>query len=531
MEEITARLEEWQKEQLQEVADGMLKIYRTLARMQFIDDHIIEEGPHDLENMLSVYRELNIDDSIIYLYSILPYVNEKVGFFQRGETLDLRDENDMDEARNPMYDDDSPLRPWMTALSSISNHDVALIYDAERHVIGMFAQEYSGSTDPRIRSPSPYESSNDGVEDPSGSPGEDDDLRDDTSEKSNNESRGGSANDEEAEGSSSADEDEESTEENIWDDMDARSAPKVLRDVVRWYENLTELPLNEDKGEWDPEFIRPLYLKYGWPSADFDAEGFLVEKRIREAVKEVEEDQEKEKDYEGDLEIQLRGQVEQNEGEWGLRYDQDIIDRTSDLETEWKSRYRMHKMGRIRINLAKRIQENREKSEKMPKDDSTLTEQQVVLAKLNEDLDNAQERLESLTRVADKTEGTDTRSRNKRKETEETEKELRIYKKAYQKYKSDEDVTPMARPSYYCDETDMRARLWQLVTSLETSKEEAEALKEFIAGMPEDVKEARKEAESSLSSLENRSQMTEQQINTFEDKLRGVGYVGWPLKR
>ncbi|KAH7369219.1 hypothetical protein B0T11DRAFT_278433 [Plectosphaerella cucumerina] len=73
LESIATRLAA-QKAQLHEVADGMLRVYRTLVRMQYLQESWIVEGPHDLTSALPTCARLRLDDSIIYLYSILPYV-------------------------------------------------------------------------------------------------------------------------------------------------------------------------------------------------------------------------------------------------------------------------------------------------------------------------------------------------------------------------------------------------------------------------------------------------------------------------
>jgi hypothetical protein len=64
-----------QKAQLHEVADLMLEIYRTLARMRYLDSSWIYEGPHNIDALLPMYHSCGLDASIIYLYSILPYID------------------------------------------------------------------------------------------------------------------------------------------------------------------------------------------------------------------------------------------------------------------------------------------------------------------------------------------------------------------------------------------------------------------------------------------------------------------------
>lgn len=107
----------------------MLEIYRTLVRMRYLDASWICEGPHDIEALVPTYHSYGLDDAVIYLYSILPYVGTAgatyLDFFQGGEFADFRKEEDVKQGRGPFYegDEDSQLPPYMTTLSSLlSNH-------------------------------------------------------------------------------------------------------------------------------------------------------------------------------------------------------------------------------------------------------------------------------------------------------------------------------------------------------------------------------------------------------------------------
>ncbi|KAK8083957.1 hypothetical protein PG996_002738 [Apiospora saccharicola] len=64
------------KGRLQQVADLMLDIYKTRAEMRFIDAAAIKPGPHDITHLIPLYQSLKLDPTIIYLYSILPYVDD-----------------------------------------------------------------------------------------------------------------------------------------------------------------------------------------------------------------------------------------------------------------------------------------------------------------------------------------------------------------------------------------------------------------------------------------------------------------------
>jgi hypothetical protein len=144
----------------------------TPGCLQFIEEFDITQGPHDMSELLPFCRDLNVDDSIIYLYSILPYVKGGGDFVCRGAKLDLRDKSDIEQARSPMYanDDEAP-RPWMTGLSSIANHDTTLVYDARRHVIGMYCQEGFDSTDRNLHDQTPSISRDEDVDDTDASVG------------------------------------------------------------------------------------------------------------------------------------------------------------------------------------------------------------------------------------------------------------------------------------------------------------------------------------------------------------------------
>ena len=142
------------KAQLQEVADGMLQVYRTLVRMRYLEPEWIEEGPHALPDDLVAYCRsdaVNLDDAIIHLYSILPYVGPRhiahVDFFQGSYFADFRHKDHILDGRDPLFlaHADEPahdviLRPWMTPLSLCCNHNSVLIYDAKKHVIGIYDQ-------------------------------------------------------------------------------------------------------------------------------------------------------------------------------------------------------------------------------------------------------------------------------------------------------------------------------------------------------------------------------------------------------
>ncbi|OAA38822.1 hypothetical protein NOR_06475 [Metarhizium rileyi] len=106
MDDVVVEAE--QRQQLREVADHMLDIYRTLARMKYIEYDWIVQGPYGISNLVSIYRGFGLHDPVIYLYSILPYIDngslEGVDFYGGGETADFRREEDVEQGRNPTRD-------------------------------------------------------------------------------------------------------------------------------------------------------------------------------------------------------------------------------------------------------------------------------------------------------------------------------------------------------------------------------------------------------------------------------------------
>ncbi|QMW44378.1 hypothetical protein G4B11_007798 [Aspergillus flavus] len=242
-----------QKANLHEVADLMLEIYQTLANMRFLNPAGIIKGPHNIDNVRELYEKLGLDPSITYLYKILPYIDIFVAgqtdFFQGGIFADFRLPEDIEQGRDPFYigpgdddyeDEDGPyMRPWMTALSLVGNHQSVILYDARRHRIWIIDQESWDTTDPAIR-------------------GNADRAVDEDYESG-----------------------ERSANENSFEHVPSRPAGDVLRDIIRWYRSLDILPGGgENSGrEWDGDELplRELYIKHGWPD-DFDGDAFQAER-------------------------------------------------------------------------------------------------------------------------------------------------------------------------------------------------------------------------------------------------------------
>lgn len=297
-----------QKKQLHEVADLMLDIYRTLVRMRYLDSSWIIEGPHNIDDLLPMYQSHGLDASIIYLYSILPYVESawmgRIDFFQGSRFADFRDEANVETARDPFYADceEEAMRPWMTPLSMLGNHRSVIIYSAKNHCIWIHDQESGGSSDHNLYEGRAFlsgeelerfqEESREVAETGGEGEGEDDKEGEDN-EGDDKEVEEDDDEEEDDEGEDDEDEDDEDEEDSdeFYNKDDGRPAPNVLRDIVKWYHELIELPGDGDEAGalWYSEILLPLYPKHGWPSADFDGDAFQVDQVRAAAAKAAKE--------------------------------------------------------------------------------------------------------------------------------------------------------------------------------------------------------------------------------------------------
>ena len=75
-------------------------------------------------------------------------------------------------------------------------------------------------------------------------------------------------------------EEEKRKQEIYWDEIDARPAGNVLRDIIRWYRELVDLPGARDMDVWHQpreDILRALYQKHRWAGENVDGEAFLVD--------------------------------------------------------------------------------------------------------------------------------------------------------------------------------------------------------------------------------------------------------------
>ncbi|KFY41428.1 hypothetical protein V494_03006 [Pseudogymnoascus sp. VKM F-4513 (FW-928)] len=285
--------------QLHEVADLMLDIYHTLVRMRYLDPSWIIEGPHNVDSLIPMYQSYDLDASIIYLYSILPYIEvpdgSRMDFFQGGAFADFRQKEDVERSRDPFYSDeeDEAMLPWMTPLSMLGNHRSVIIYSAKYHRIWILDHESGGSADHNINegflSAEEHERLQEErkkEEESNGGVSEDEEDEEDEEEEEDEEDE------EDDEDGEDEDEDDEDEDNSNWDKDSGRPAGKVLRDIVKWYHELIELPGDGDEAGpvWDKDILLSLYPKHGWPSADFDGDAFQIDQVRAAAVKEIKGD-------------------------------------------------------------------------------------------------------------------------------------------------------------------------------------------------------------------------------------------------
>ncbi|KAF2492869.1 hypothetical protein BU16DRAFT_564176 [Lophium mytilinum] len=231
---------------LQEVADLMDEIYTTLAKMRYMPASAIKRAPHTNPGInLTLAAEYSLDPLVIRLHQLLPYVDktavESPDFIHGGEFADFRAEDDVRQSRDPLYsgwesnggkgdwdgEDGEYIRPWVTPLSLLGNHQSVIIYDARKHRIWIIDQESGESTDWALRD----------VE--AGEP--------------------------------------VSANRMNYDHVPSRPAGDFLRDVVARYVSLEEIPGGGEhsSGFWEEEALRALYRKCGWPGS-FDSDAFEV---------------------------------------------------------------------------------------------------------------------------------------------------------------------------------------------------------------------------------------------------------------
>ncbi|KAK7968829.1 hypothetical protein PG988_007902 [Apiospora saccharicola] len=248
------------KARLQQVADLMLDIYKTRAEMRFIDAAAIKPGPHDITHLIPLYESLKLDPAIVYLYSILPYVDEveagPIEFYMGGTWFNQLNKEQVRAGRDPLCrdpkgrdlsDPTAPyMRPWYTPLSAMDLPRQVIIYDARADQIWTIDHRSRKNEDPGLQSSRALMRAL-GVR---YNLGDESDTTDS----------------------------EDEAVPNDFSQVPARTAVEVLGDINQWFRT-HRVPFEIDL-DWadDDRFGGPLvalYTRHGWPRK-FDGDAFEV---------------------------------------------------------------------------------------------------------------------------------------------------------------------------------------------------------------------------------------------------------------
>ncbi len=400
-----------QKAQLAEVADALLTIYETLVKMRYVDPKALVRGPHELsKDLLSLYEKEGLDPAVIYLYSIMPYINEAEtearDFFQGGAFFSQMKAGDVTQGRDPCYasprgdyheEDGKYIYPWYTPLSNCGNHSPIIIYDAREHRIWIIDQIQRNATDPYYckgwyEGPEGYNKKEE--EETWGDSGEsewsDDGDEDEEDSTEMSDSHGSSefwddegevvppqeldALKEDLAEDVEFDEGFEHVEElSEWERKEAlaikndnsldlirfRPAVDVLRDINQWYMELKELPGQGEYSGWlEPSILKPLYVQNGWLD-QFNGDQFEIDYARAYGKKRAQYDAE---NPIRQLEC-VQGWDEYSKREVA-QHEKKIADAKT-IEEEWQARFELRKSKEIERRNLQDIENNKVKAEKM----------------------------------------------------------------------------------------------------------------------------------------------------------------------
>ncbi|KAK7416173.1 hypothetical protein QQX98_005370 [Neonectria punicea] len=499
-----------------------------------------------------MYRSHGLDDSIIYLYSVLPYVDnagiEGLDFFQGGSFADFRIADDVERGRDPFYagSKEDAMRPWMTPLSMLGNHKCVIIYSAKKQCIWILDQESGHSYDHGLRkslTDSPHnEDSEEGGSgweaeegksggNPSESEGEeggsdgeesgseqvakviDEDAED--SDQERDESEQGTENREEStegddEDGSDNNEDTEDSE-GIYDEADSRPAGEVLRDIVRWYHDLTETPGGgENSGSrWAKEATEPLYRKHGWPRDGFDGDAFLVDLTRVEAARSAEWAAEEPLRKVAELGPLLQGQ----DSGFARRQLQDRLAAAKTVDEEWLVRWELWQFDIRHEREARERLEVEEKAARLCPDgqaqrpeDLPLWELQQLTRENSWQQDNLERVLQDIKNIHQSEEDG---GRAVQLRLQHVKQEASIYQKAYEASKKDaERLCPgktfkLATGFDNVDRQSIADQIQELEQGEELARKEVEDARVWMAQLPDGAEPAKTLAEKNIQEMKS----------------------------
>lgn len=521
----TAGLTPGEKARLHNVADLVLQIYLTLARMRHVDPDTIQRGPHDLSDLYPLFDSLCLDPRVVYLYHILPYLDprraEHVGFVQGARLADFRREADVRCAREAFARLDDPgyvLRPWMTALDGFGERGQVMLYDARRDVVHLLGECAEGSWDRNLEEGQVfekwseekgemvwYEKPVDGREDvplvevvdieawrrahgwymdEDGEEGEQNEEGE--QEEGGREGHNGEEEQEEEEDNEDKDKDDDEGEpeqENYWDEMEARPATRVLQDIVRWYHELVEIPGDcvDCIGEWSAEVVRPLYRRHGWPGEDFDGDAFVVDQaRSKEPeylfwevwrLKQKMEKRVRQREIGAVQRQEKLAAAKTVDKEWAARWEVWIADKDT---AWWKDRVRMAREWKVWGKA-------HEDAEGPP-----LRE----LAEVQRDLEVNKGRLKDLKQSLEAVDNPSSRQQIQL-QILDAEKTTAIMRQAYEATRTDVERAGPGKPLYSLYTTDIEVKQEYLTRTIRGWEREVAEILDWAAQLPDGADEAR----------------------------------------
>ncbi|WPG99961.1 Hypothetical protein R9X50_00278400 [Acrodontium crateriforme] len=543
-----------QKAKLHEVADLMLEIYETFAEMRYLDPEGIIRGPHDITNMKDTYSKHGLDPAIIYLYSILPYVDETEAdakdFFHGSCFADFRVPDEVERGRDPFYaspqgDFDSEngeyMRPWMTPLSALGNHGTVLLYDARQHRVWAIDQEGWGSTDPGVLSKQQLQGTGHEVEEQLS------DWGDDSSTGGYNESENSQTSSDSWSGSEDltdeldqlrqdqqeqvdfdegfeviddqeqreAEHETRSINTNSFAHIKSRPAGDVLCDINRWYRELKELPGQGEysNGPWrEAKILKSAYIQNGWPD-NFDGDAFDINVARAYAAKTAKYGAE-----EPLRQVQcIEGWQEHNDYTTAKLHQQISDAKTTD-ET-WIARFELWKSDQNIARLAKDLEERKANADKLCPDGQCQRDQDLPLWELEKLRVEKQWSNEALTLNRQSQPETDTkRQKALAAQRRHKQKKASVYAKAYtaaladaerlcpgQTFESATGIKSLGRRPI---SEDIRMK----EVSMKKANDEILRLNEWAAQLPEDAIMARKAVDVEIEQNRKSIERTEREL-------------------
>ncbi|KAF2171306.1 hypothetical protein M409DRAFT_18419 [Zasmidium cellare ATCC 36951] len=559
------------KAKLHEIADLMLQIYETLAEMCYVESAGIIRGPHNITSeMQQQYKELDLDPAIIYLYSILPYIDSKAAnadqFFQRSHFFNHMKPSENAQGRDPWFrdplrgnpnvgfDDANGLymRPWYTPLSSIWERSPVIIYDAREHRI--WIANYETSTDPifyrRWYGELEEEQKSDwgGTDDYSdwSEKDEDEDGGDDAAASAGSSEFWDDGEEEDLSGELTGlsldetpdvdfDEGFEIVEEIPWGEqvralqiknenslelIQRRDAAEVLRDINSWYRQLKELPGDlGDNLRVEEKTKRSLYKKHGWPDT-FDADAFMVDVIRTSAAERVPSH---------DVERDPANIIKkcQKRLEWSRRFRSKFtkpVDEAQGLDEEWTARFKLFRFDLGVEQHERDINEAEQELARDPTGDKRSDEELASLMVYEHLREQAGARRVRAEQWADTLSNAMDESDENRRYWEILASHLNrlmpCYEKALVEARADaQRVSPakFAQPA-------LMFRIDSEKASLASSMEELRRMEEFLETIPKDAVKAREEVIGDVKRREEFIQSRQAGIAELDESLRNDEY-------